>query len=242
MIERTATLPGGPPKILVAEDEPNLRKLLEVIIGKEGYKVIAVANGEDAWHAINEVAPDLVLTDIMMAKMDGIELCRRIRAQSQFDQVPILMLTAKDEQLDKYQGFREGADDYLTKPFDPVELVFRIQAHLRRAASAGRPATEVSEIGSLRLDRKNYQAIVEERVIQLTKSEFAILAHLMAHADEIVSSEQLLVEALAYPPRVGNSEIVRTHIRNIRQKVETDPANPQIVLTVARHGYTIKSA
>lgn len=228
-------------KILVVEDEPNLRKLLEVIIGKEGYEVTAVGNGEEAWDAINRKTPDLVLTDVMMARMGGIELCRLIRSQTQFNQVPILMLTAKDEQLDKYQGFREGADDYLTKPFDPVELVFRIQAHLRRAAIGTKPTTEALQIGDLRLDRRNYQAQVSDRAVQLTKSEFSILGHLMTHSDEVVSAEQLLVEALAYPPNVGNSEIVRTHIRNIRQKIELDPGNPQIILTVARHGYTIKS-
>jgi len=228
-------------RILVVEDEPNLRKLLEVIIGKEGYDVVTVANGEEAWDSINRKAPDLVLTDVMMAKMDGIELCRRIRSLPQFNQVPILMLTAKDEQLDKYQGFREGADDYMTKPFDPVELVFRIQAHLRRASSTQKPMAEEMRVGELRLDRRNYQAHVGDRAVQLTKSEFAMLAHLMTHADEVISAEQLLVEALAYPPHVGNSEIVRTHIRNIRQKIEPDPGNPRIILTVARHGYTIKS-
>lgn len=234
--------PSKTAKILIVEDEPNLRKLLEVIIGKEGYEVITAGNGEEAWDTINQQVPDLLLTDLMMAKMDGIELCRRIRSQSQFDQVPILMLTAKDEQVDKYQGFREGADDYLTKPFDPVELVFRIQAHLRRKGNGHRPAIETLQIGDLRLDRRNYQARVGSRDVQLTKSEFSLLVHLMSHADEVVSAEQLLVEALAYPPHVGNSEIVRTHMRNIRQKIEADPGNPRIILTVARHGYTIKSA
>lgn len=227
--------------ILVAEDEPSLRKLLEVIIGKEGYQVVTVSNGEEAWEAMGTQVPDLLVTDIMMAKMDGMELCRRIRASQDYHHVPILMLTAKDEQLDKYQGFREGADDYMTKPFDPVELVFRIQAHLRRVGAGQRPLQEQMKIGKLELDRRNYQAKIEGREIQLTKSEFSLLAHLMVHADEVVSAEQLLVEALAYPPRVGNSEIVRTHIRNIRQKIESDPGNPGIILTVARHGYTIKN-
>lgn len=231
--------PGA--RILVAEDEPSLRKLLEVILGKEGYEVTTVSNGEEAWEAIQVRVPDLLLTDIMMARMDGMELCRRVRAHNECAHMPILMLTAKDEQLDKYQGFREGADDYMTKPFDPVELVFRIQAHLRRVSASLKPAGDLMKIGKLELDRRNYQARVDGREIQLTKSEFSILGHLMNHADEVVSAEQLLVEALAYPPRVGNSEIVRTHIRNIRQKIEHDPGNPEIILTVARHGYTIKS-
>lgn len=231
----------SPPKILVVEDEPNLRKLLEVIIGKEGYEVFPTANGEEAWGVLSQIVPDLVLTDVMMPKMDGIELCRRIRANPEFDLVPLVLLTAKDEQLDKYQGFREGADDYLTKPFDPVELVFRIQAHLRRAPTSGKNDSSFSRIGELEIDRRNYAAHVRDQVIQMTKSEFSILSFLMSRADEIVSADQLLVDALAYPPNVGNSEIVRTHIRNIRQKIEADPSNPQIILTVARHGYTIKS-
>ena len=241
MYEKSLKDGKSPAKILVVEDEPNLRKLLEVIIGKEGYDVFPTANGEEAWGLMTQDPPDLVLTDIMMAKMDGIELCKRIRSNPEFDQIPIVMLTARDEQLDKYQGFREGADDYLTKPFDPVELVFRIQAHLRRTSPSQKLEQFFARIGDLEIDRRNYTARVREKLIQLTKSEFSILAFLMTHADEIVSAEQLLVEALAYPPRVGNSEIVRTHIRNIRQKIEVDPANPQIIQTVSRHGYTIRS-
>ncbi len=229
-------------KIMVVEDEPNLRKLLEVIIGKEGYHVMTLDDGEAALDQLEAFAPDLIISDIMMPRLDGLELCRKIRAMPQHQNTPFVLLTAKDDPTDKYQGFRDGADDYVVKPFDPVELLFRIEAHLRRSRQNFKGAAEVISVGSLELDRRNYQAKVGDRAIQLTKSEFAMLHHLMSHADHVVSAESILVEALGYPPQAGSSEIIRTHIRNIRQKIEADPANPTIIQTVARHGYTIKSA
>lgn len=228
------------PKILVVEDEPNLRKLLEVIIAKEGYDVATVENGEQALQAISRSVPDLVLTDLVMDQVDGLELCRRIRQIPHCEPVPIMILTAKGEPLDKYQGFREGADDYLTKPFDPVELIFRIQAHLRRSGHKPGESRNTLEVAGLTLDRNNYQVRSGERSSQLTKSEFAILAYMMERADQVIASELLLVEALSYPPGVGNSEIIRTHIRNIRQKMEQDPGNPRVLITVGRHGYSIR--
>lgn len=229
-------------KIMVVEDEPNLRKLLEVIIGKEGYQVMTLDDGEAALERLDSFRPDLIISDIMMPRLDGLELCRKIRAMPQHQNIPVLLLTAKDAPTDKYQGFREGADDYVVKPFDPVELLFRIEAHLRRARQSDKGKAEVLQVGELVLDRRNYQAKVGDREAQLTKSEFAMLHHLMRHADHVVSAESILVEALGYPPQAGSSEIIRTHIRNIRQKIEEDPANPTIIQTVARHGYTIKSA
>lgn len=229
-------------KILVVEDEPNLRKLLEVIIGKEGYQVATLDDGEAALEQIASFGPDLIISDVMMPRMDGLEFCRKVRAMPQFQQIPFVFLTAKDEPTDKYQGFREGADDYVVKPFDPVELLFRIEAHLRRSRQHHKAPSEILSVGGLELDRRNYQAKVGDRAVQLTKSEFAMLFHLMMHADHVVSTESILVEALGYPPQAGSSEIIRTHIRNIRQKIELDPANPAIIQTVARHGYTIKSA
>ena len=226
--------------ILVVEDEPELRKLLEIILRREGFEVQAVATGEAAWEAVQNQAPDVIVTDIGMPGFDGLELCRRIRAHSTLATLPILLLTARDASTDKHAGFREGADDYLTKPFDPVELVLRVQVHLRRAQVVTRKDGDTLRVGSLTLDRRTYQVTVGERPHPLTKSEFSLVAYLMAHGDSVVSAEQLLVEALAYPPQVGNTEIVRTHIRNIRQKIEADPANPVHLQTVARHGYIIR--
>jgi two-component system alkaline phosphatase synthesis response regulator PhoP len=229
------------PSILVVEDEPELRKLLEIILRREGFEVQALASGEAAWEAILEQAPDVLVTDIGMPGLDGLELCRRVRAHPPLAALPVLLLTARDASTDKHAGFREGADDYLTKPFDPVELVLRIQVHLRRAQQgAGRPEQEVLRVGPLTLDRRTFQVTVGDQPHALTKSEFALVAHLMTHADSVVSAEQLLVEALAYPANVGNTEIVRTHIRNIRQKLEPDPAHPVHLQTVARHGYIIR--
>jgi DNA-binding response OmpR family regulator len=229
-------------KILVVEDEPNLRKLLEVIIGKEGYHVMTLDDGEAALGHLDSFGPDLIISDVMMPRLGGLELCRKVRSMPQYQHIPFILLTAKDDPTDKYQGFREGADDYVVKPFDPVELLFRVEAHLRRSRQHFKSPSEILSVGSLELDRRNYQAKVGERSIQLTKSEFAMLYHLMTHADHVVSTESILVEALGYPPHAGSSEIIRTHIRNIRQKIEEDPANPAIIQTVARHGYTIKSA
>ncbi len=228
-------------KILVVEDEPNLRKLLEVIIGKEGYQVMTVNDGQAALGQLEAFGPDLIISDVMMPNLDGLELCRKVRAMPDYQSIPFVLLTAKDEPTDKYQGFREGADDYVVKPFDPVELLFRIEAHLRRPRPNVKDNAEIITVGQLELDRRNYQAKVGDRLIQLTKSEFAMLHLLMSHADHVVSTEAILVEALGYPPQAGSSEIIRTHIRNIRQKIESDPAAPTIIQTIARHGYTIKS-
>ncbi len=231
--------PGA--NILVVEDEPNVRVLLEVLLTKEGYKVVSATNGEEALSLIDQTQPDLIVTDLMMAKMDGFELTRRIRKQPNFDPVPILMLTAKGEPVDKYQGFSEGADDYLTKPFDPVELLFRVKAHLRRSNPEQKAAANILTVGDLVLDCANYEARVGERKALLTRSEYALVHYLVTHHDHVISSRVLLSDALGYPPHVGSSDLIRTHVRNIRKKIEDDPANPRIVLNVSRHGYTIKS-
>jgi DNA-binding response OmpR family regulator len=227
--------------ILVVEDEPNVRVLLEVLLTKEGYKVVSATNGEEALSMLDMARPDLIVTDIMMAKMDGFELCRRIRKQPNYDPVPILMLTAKGEPVDKYQGLSEGADDYLTKPFDPVELLFRVKAHLRRSQPADRSQGNILTVGPMVLDCNNYEVTVGDRKALLTRSEYALVHYLMIHHDQVISSRVLLSEALGYPPHVGSSDLIRTHIRNIRKKVEADPANPTLLLNVSRHGYTIKS-
>ena len=227
--------------ILVVEDEPNVRILLEVLLAKEGYKVFSATNGEEALGVIEQAQPDLIVTDIMMAKMDGFELCRRIRKQPSFDVVPILMLTAKGDPVDKYTGFSEGADDYLTKPFDPIELLFRVKAHLRRNRPESKDAASSITVGLLTLDCHNFEAIVGETRSLLTRSEFALVQFLMNHHDQVVSSRVLLAEGLGYPPHIGSSDLIRTHVRNIRKKIEPDPANPRIVLNVSRHGYTIRS-
>ncbi|MBU6428391.1 MAG: response regulator transcription factor [Cyanobacteria bacterium REEB65] len=227
--------------ILVVEDEPNVRVLLEVLLTKEGYKVFSATNGEEALSVIDSARPDLIVTDIMMSKMDGFELCRRIRKQATFDPVPILMLTAKGEPVDKYQGFSAGADDYLTKPFDPVELLFRVKAHLRRSHPSQRPSPTILQVGPLTLDCANYEIQIGDRKTLLTRSEYALIHYLMTHHDQVIASRKLLSEALGYPPHVGSSDLIRTHVRNIRKKIEVDPANPIFLLNVSRHGYTIKS-
>jgi len=227
-------------RILVAEDEPELRKLLEILLRQEGFEVEAVASGDAAWLVLADRSADLLITDIRMPGMDGLELCRRVRSTPEIAGLPVILLTARDASSDKHAGFHEGADDYLTKPFDPVELVLRVQVHLRRSQLGPRSDVEILRVGALTLDRRTYQVSVGGRAHALTKSEFALVAFLMAHPDTVVSAEQLRVEALSYPPQVGNTEIVRTHVRNIRQKIEPDPSRPVHLQTVARHGYMVR--
>ncbi|MBI6546530.1 MAG: response regulator transcription factor, partial [Cyanobacteria bacterium NC_groundwater_1444_Ag_S-0.65um_54_12] len=221
---------GSNARILVVEDEPDVRNLLEVLLAKEGYQVLAADNGEAALDILDQAHPDLVVTDVMMAKLDGLELCRRIRQQPAFAALPILLLTAKQEPSDKYRGFTEGADDYLTKPFDPIELLLRVKAQLRRTNREAQTTSAILKIGSLALDCSSYAVQTADRHALLTRSEFAILHYLLSNLDQLVASRILLSEALGYSTDVGSADLVRTHIRNIRKKIEADSANPAILL------------
>lgn len=225
-------------RILVVDDDRDVAGTIERTLKRKDHQVIVAYSGVQALQLIQGQHPDLVVLDIMMPRMDGIEVCQRIRALPNVASVPILFLTAKGKIEDKIVGFEAGADDYLTKPFDLRELDLRVKALLRRSLPTEAPKAPL-EIGSLSLDPRTFELNVEDEVLLLTPVEFELLYYLMRHAGEVVSTEKLLQEVWEYPPGTGDPNLVRAHIRNIRSKIEPVPDNPTYIKTISRHGYLI---
>lgn len=235
-------------KVLVVDDDPSIHRLVAAIIQVIGDVAVESSyDGEDALERARREPPDLIVTDVNMPGMDGLALTRAIRETPELAATPVLLLTAMGESQDKYEGFSQGADDYLVKPFDATELQFRIKALLRRSPRAvAAPGVTTGgdgplAAGPLALDPRRYLALAEGREIRLTASELAILRHLVAHPDQIVSVEGLLTEALDYPPRLGNPQVIHTHMKNIRAKFRESGVEPGF-LNSSRQGYMLVSA
>ena len=229
-------------KVLVVDDDPSIHRLVSAIIQVIGdVEVESSYDGADALERARREPPDLIVSDVNMPGMDGLALTKAIRETPELGATPVLLLTARAESQDKYDGFLQGADDYLVKPFDATELQFRIKALLRRSPRGAAPAPAEGgtlAAGALALDVHRYLARAEDHEIRLTGSELAILKHLVAHPDQIVSVEGLLTQALDYPPRLGNPQVIHTHMKNIRAKfrdVGVDPA----FLNSSRQGYML---
>jgi DNA-binding response OmpR family regulator len=220
--------------ILVVEDEPTLVAALSYNLRKDGYEVIAARDGVTALQEARRARPDVIVLDLMLPKMDGIEVCRRIRAESD---VPILMLTAKSEELDKVVGLEVGADDYLTKPFGMRELMARIKALLRRAGQptqAEGPPRLVA--GDIELDVRGRTVHCRGKEIMLKPKEFDLLFFLAKNAGQVFNREQLLEHVWGYE-YFGGSRTVDVHMRWLREKLESRPGHPQHLLTVRGVGY-----
>jgi two-component system, OmpR family, response regulator RegX3 len=223
-------------RILVVDDEPAIVDAVSYALEGEGYDVTSRADGEAALAAALEERFDLVVLDLMLPKMSGTEVCRRVRAESD---VPIVMLTAKDAEVDRVLGLEIGADDYVTKPFSIAELVSRVRALLRRREldRAGR-GFAFKRIGSLTLDLARHKVALGEREVQLTPSEFRLLA-LLAEEPERVYSRREIMQHLWESTYVGDERACDIHISNLRQKIEEDPGNPARVETVRGVGYKL---
>jgi len=226
--------------ILVVDDEERVALSIERSLRREEYQVRVANNGSDALKIARREKPDLIILDIIMPGMDGIQVCQELRQDPTLKSVPILFLTARGRVEDRIEGFEAGADDYLTKPFDVRELLLRVQAVLRRTASQ----TSISDadqltVGQLTLNCQNYQLSTGEKKVLLTPVEFDLMYHLMSHPGQVFSGERLLRELWDYPSDIGSPDLVRMHIRNLRLKIEPDSQNPRFILTVPRHGYTI---
>ena len=222
----------------LVDDEESLRETVSFALRREGYRVEPFPDGLSAWRSFEKGLPDLVVLDILMPQMDGLELCRRLRALS--ERLPILFLTSKDEELDRVLGLELGADDYLCKPFSMRELVARVRVLLRRAALRDEPAgsTEerIVEVGQLRLDLRRYQASWQGAPVPLTVTEFTLLHALARHPGHVKSRAQLLQEGYPHDAYVSDRTI-DSHIKRLRRKLEEADSSFAAVETVYGLGY-----
>ncbi|MGQ9552844.1 MAG: response regulator transcription factor [Anaerolineae bacterium] len=229
------------PRILVIDDDVDVAKTIENAL-RRGHTVFLAFSGVQGIQQARQIKPDLIILDIIMPGMDGFEACQRIRDDPLLADTPILFLTAKGRTEDRIQGLQVGADDYLTKPFSLQELELRIQAILRRARRVPEKATSTANIqlGELYLNCRTFEVRVAERTALLTPIEFELLYHFMTHPGEVFSTHRLLQEVWDYPTDTGSPDLVRMHIRNLRAKIEPDAKNPTYIITVSRHGYTLR--
>jgi DNA-binding response OmpR family regulator len=222
-----------PQTILIAEDDPNIAALVARYLEREGFRPLVAADGEEAL-ALAKRAPALVVLDLMLPKLDGWEVCRRLRRESD---VPVVMLTAREDEVDRVAGLAMGADDYVVKPVSPRALVERIQAVLRRARpGGGAPAAGVMRHGDLALDPERHRVTVAGREAALTPSEFTLLAAMMRAPGRVFTRRELL-DRLHGMDGVVVDRVVDVHVGKLRRKIEADPARPRYVLTVRGVGY-----
>ncbi len=228
--------------IYVVDDERGVRWALERSLSRQGHQVVVADSGQQALEMMRRRRPDVIVLDVVMPGMDGLEVCERLRTDPTFAGVPILFLTAKGDVEDRIEGLEAGGDDYLSKPFDLRELYLRVEALLRRSQptlAEGRPSS--LEVGPLSLDLRSFALSVEGNTIHLTPMEFDVMLCLMSHPGEVFSSERLLQEVWGYPAGTGDPATVRWHIKNLRLKIEPDPAQPTYIRTVPRYGYTVSA-
>ncbi len=224
-------------RILVVEDESSFSEALEFLLGKEGFTVITAATGTEALKKFDQGGIDLILLDLMLPEISGTEVCRQIRSKSK---VPIIMLTAKDSEVDKVVGLEIGADDYVTKPYSARELVARINAVLRRHSGEGVTSdTGTMVVQGIRMDVDRHQVSVNGIPVSLPLKEFELLEFLMRNAGRVLTRIQL-IDRVWGSDYVGDTKTLDVHIKRIRAKIETDPANPKIIQTVRGLGYKME--
>lgn len=222
-------------KILVVDDEHKIVEIIKAYLEKDGYQVIAAYDGKSAINSVSAQKPDLIILDLMLPEISGWDVCRSIR---KYSEVPIIMLTARDEVTDKIVGLEMGADDYVTKPFDPKELVSRVRAVLRRTESKAEPK-DIITIADLTIDIKKRQVRLGDTIIDLTPNEFDLLRVMAESPGRVFSRMQLLdkVQGDAYE---GYERTIDSHIKNLRKKIESDPEHPHYITTVYGVGYKME--
>jgi len=221
-------------KILVVDDEQTIQDIITYALQKAGNMTVKAFDGEEALRVAREERPHLVILDIMLPRLDGYEVCKVLSAEQG---MPIIMLTAKDDEVDKIVGLEIGADDYLTKPFSAKELVARVRAHLRRnRKSAPQASAGLLTVGDFVINFDRREVFVGERKIELTPKEFDLVTHLVQHRGKVISREALLDSVWGYE-YYGDNRIVNVTVARIREKLETDPATPQFIITVRGAGY-----
>jgi DNA-binding response OmpR family regulator len=222
--------------ILIAEDEPHIVESLNFILSREGFAVTSAADGEAAFQSLSEKRPDLMILDVMLPKMTGLDVCKKLRGAG--SGVPIIMLTARGQEIDKVLGLKLGADDYVTKPFGFMELLARVEAVLRRCNGTGgvHGALEVYRSGDLEVDFKRHEARRSGELLELSPREFELLEYFIRHQGEVVTREELLDSVWGYNA-IPFTRTVDMHIAKLRKKIEDDPGNPKRIVTVHRLGY-----
>ncbi|MBJ7260581.1 MAG: response regulator transcription factor [Acidimicrobiia bacterium] len=223
------------PVILVVDDEESYRDALSIALDREGFSVITAADGAEALTAFDRDHPVLVLLDVMLPKMSGIDICREIRSRSS---VPIIMVTAKNAEIDTVVGLEVGADDYITKPFSLRELVARVRALLRRAPiDSVRPTNvDLIEVGAIRLDAARHEVFVNDELTPLTRKEFELLEFFLLNADRVLTRDQL-IDRVWGSDYYGDTKTLDVHVKRLRAKIEAEPANPERLITVRGVGY-----
>lgn len=224
-------------KILVVEDEESFREAMEFMLRKEGYEVLLADDGEVAVDLFERKGADLILLDLMLPGLSGVDVCRRIRASSQ---VPIIMVTAKDSEVDKVVGLEIGADDYVTKPFSSRELLARIKAVLRRSSELGLEDSRAFESGPVRIDVERHLVSVNGNPVSLPLKEFELLKLLISNAGRVLTRTQL-IDRVWGSDYVGDTKTLDVHVKRLRSKIEPDPAHPKYLLTVRGLGYKYES-
>ncbi len=229
-------------KILIVEDEISLQETLAYNLNKHGYETLISGDGQSAIQMIRTEKPDLILLDIMLPGMDGFEVCRIIRTEVT---TPVLMLTARDDEIDRVVGLEVGADDYLTKPFSMRELIARVKAMMRRTKiirdelNSSRSVTETSllyKFGNITVDLGRRELRVNKKVVGLKPKEFELLVYLIKHKNQVLSRDQILESVWGWE-YIGDSRTVDVHVRWLREKIEDDPSNPQKIITARGAGY-----
>ncbi len=223
-----------PITVLVVDDEPAFREGLKHALKREGFLVHVAEDGEEALRQFDEIHPSIVLLDVMLPRLSGIDVCRRIRA---IDETPVIMVSAKNEEIDAVVALEIGADDYVAKPYRLRELIARMRTVLRRAESRSRSMVESElAVGPLKLDRERHEVLLDGEPLDLPLKEFQLLAELMESAGHVVVRQELInrVWGYDYP---GDTKTLDVHIKRLRAKVEVDPANPERIVTIRGLGY-----
>ncbi|MFP4662242.1 MAG: response regulator transcription factor [Halanaerobiales bacterium] len=223
-------------QILIVEDEVQLARLMELELEHEGYQAVVEYNGRDALQRVKEKDFDLILLDIMLPELDGIEVCERIR---EFSDIPVVMVTAKDAVPDKVEALDIGADDYITKPFAIEELLARIRALLRRNQNSSRDDSDVLDVADLTIDKNKYKVIRDGKEIELTKKEYDLLVYMAENEGIVLSREDILRNIWGYD-YLGETNVVDVYIRYLRSKVD-DPFDEKLIKTVRGVGYVLRS-
>ncbi len=228
--------PAGGPVVVVIEDDPQIRRFLRAALPSHGFRVTEAANGEDGLREAAARPPDLIILDLGLPDLDGLDVIRRLR---EWTQVPIIVLSARGQEQDKVSALEAGADDYLTKPFGIGELLARVRVALRHAdRAAARPSAPAFAVGDLRVDLAGRRVFVADREIHLTPIEYKLLTTLVRHAGKVVTHGQLLREVWG-PKQEGQAHYVRVYMTHLRHKIEAEPAQPRYLITAPGVGYRL---